>query len=870
MKQLLLFSTFILFSISSYSQVQGPPAPCGYSPAYECDDDGDGFEVFNLVESFSFSTFCRIDKGEPEEYYPISYYLTQDDMNNQVNEIANPEAYTNVSSPQTIYYRANKIVPDAIAFLVGENPIEIKRLSTNIPALETCDDNQDGIAAFDLTAIEAYIFCGSTPNSYSITYHETQADADSSTNEISPYLYYASNVRTVYARVEYLDTGYVETTSFELVVWVPPAINSPPDLISCDDVSNNGVEIFDLSQKVTEISQGALGNFDISFHVSELDAQNNLNSIPLQYTNIANPQTIYVRAENTLGSCFAIDSFDINVVPIPLINQPTIYEVCDDISGDKVETFDLNSKNAEIIGSLTGVEISYYLTQSDAENRVNQLPPTFNNYSNPQTIYVNVMDDSTGCSAITTMDLYVKDCSNSGVIEVNAFYDENTNGSYENDETLFVNGFFTYEMNNDGIQHVVSSSTGSFEIISDNDNNTYDISCSLYDAYLGCNNVTTSLYEDVSATNGNLVTYNFPITKTQDCADIAIYLVSYVSPRPGFDYVNYLVIENIGLETVASGSVEFVHDPLVTFNDVTHVDSGNTVTNTATGFILDFVDLQPNQKETVLINMNVPIPTPLGTLLTNMATYAVTDLSAENNTSVWSETVIGSYDPNDILESHGPEIFYDDFKADDYLFYTIRFQNVGTADAINVSIDNTLDARLDKSTIQMLSSSHNHVFTRTDNQLNWQFDNIHLPSEDMDEPNSHGYVNYKIKPKVGYQVGDIIPNTAEIYFDFNPAVVTNTFETEFVTTLSNEKFSDSKFLIYPNPADNIVQLKFNKNSGENIETKIYDIQGKLILNSTNPLQNNTVRLNVSTLKNGLYFLKVDAGIYKVTKKLIIN
>src|SRR5690606_23160586 len=232
--------------------------------------------------------------------------------------------------------------------------------------------------------------------------------------------------------------------------------------------------------------------------------------------------------------------------------------------------------------------------------------------------------------------------------------------------------------------------------------------------------------------------------------------------------------------------------------------------------------------------------------------------------------VRGSYDPNDINESHGPEIFYDDFSTDDYLYYTIRFQNVGTADAINVSIDNTLDDGLDKSTIQMLSASHDYVFTRTGNQLNWQFDNIHLPSESMDEPNSHGYVYYKVKPTAGFQVCDAIPNTAEIYFDFNPAVITNTFETEFVATLSNEDFNKVDYALFPNPSDNCVEIKFSNNTSGKIRLRVYDIQGKLIFEDKRDLQNNATNLDVSNLKSGMYFIKVNNGMVETTQKLIVN
>ncbi|MEP1487113.1 MAG: T9SS type A sorting domain-containing protein [Algibacter sp.] len=643
------------------------------------------------------------------------------------------------------------------------------------------------------------------------------------------------------------------------------------------DTDGDGFAIFDLTEIDTFITVDGTNYYEPEYYGSLTDLNTRTNPIlnPESYTNIEQAQEAYIRVDpiNSMTSNVLFFSLQLNAIITPSINQPTNFEVCDDEGFDGIATFDLSSKNTEILGNLTDVEIKYYSSQIDADLGINFLLVSYTSSTSLETIYVRVEDLITGCYSTTSLDLIVQDCSTLGVIEVNTFYDANTNNTFENDEINFLNGLLTYEKNNDGIQRNLYSSNGIYNIISDDENDTYDISYNILYEYNSCYNVTTTSYEDINVTNGNTVNYNFPITKIQDCGDIAVYLMSYASPRPGFDYKNRLVIINKGLETVTSGSIEFTHDPIVTFNNVSYVDTGdtgNSITNTSTGFILDFVNLEPNQSESVIIRMNVPIPTSLGTLLTNTATYAVADLSIENNTSILSETVIGSYDPNDIAESKGPEILYAEFSSTDYLYYTVRFQNVGTADAINVSIDNTLDSRLDKSTIQMLSSSHTNVFTRIEDQLNWKFDNIHLPSEDMDEPNSHGYVYYKIKPLVGYKVGDIIPNTAEIYFDFNDPVITNTFETEFITTLSNSKFNNTGFSIYPNPAKNIIELKFSRTINNIINTSIYNIQGKLILDSKNNIQNSEIQLNVSSLKSGIYFLKVNDGISKITQKLIIE
>ncbi len=1068
MKQGLLFGLMIFISGITSAQVQGPPPPCGYTTAYACNNDGDGFGLIDLTQAFPFSTFCRVDKGNPEDYYPITYYESQTDMDNEINPISNPNSYTNLSDPQTIYYRANKIVPDNIVSLGAENIIETKMLSSSIPLLEMCDDDQDGFATFDLTSVN--VFCGVTPNNYSIEYYETLIDANAQTNQIANSSNYISDSKTIFVRVEDLDTNIVEVNSFYLSV-SEISINVISYLLTCDN-DVDGFAEFDLSSKDSEIVNGQIGvevayfedssltvqidkntpysnntnpqtiyvrvenelgcfedssfsievnpsalssselymrdsnysgfstfdltsvdifcsaqsdDYNVTYHLSENDAELGINGISniINFENTSNPQTLHIRAEhvitsnveikplilsvelllavanntnktlcletsildlsqfnsdvlgsqdpdgftvtyynsqddaemkvnslpefvdtidfesyagNTVGSntYFArveeniYHSYDISEVFVvrsilPVANNPTPLEICDDEIIDGFTTFDLNSKTLEIINGQEEASIVYFLTLEAAENyplseNIQGISSTgvgmgdfINTIPSTQTIYAIVEDLNLACiSNIVALDLIVKDCTKSGVIELNAFHDADTNGTFDTNENLFVNGIFTYEANNDGIQRQVSSSTGSFTIISDDDTNTYDISYSLLDDYVDCYDVTTTSFEDISAANGDKVIYNFPITSENTCNDIAVYLVSYESPRPGFDYLNWLVIENKGITPVASGSVEFTYDALVNFNNVSGVNAGNTVTNTGTGFVLDFVNLEPSQSESVVISMNVPIPTSLGTLLTNTATYSVTDLSAENNTSVLSEIVIGSYDPNDIAESHGPNILHSSFETTDYLYYTVRFQNVGTADAINVKIENILDVSLDKSSIVMLNSSHDNVFTRVGDQLKWQFDNIHLPSEDMDEPNSHGYVYYKIKPVAGYKVGDMIPNTAEIYFDFNPAVVTNTFQTEFVATLSNEKFSDSKFSIYPNPANDLVELKFKNHISNSIRTRVYDIQGKLILNSKTQLKNSAVLLNVSSLKRGLYFLKVNDGVNELTRKLIVE
>jgi len=95
--------------------------------------------------------------------------------------------------------------------------------------------------------------------------------------------------------------------------------------------------------------------------------------------------------------------------------------------------------------------------------------------------------------------------------------------------------------------------------------------------------------------------------------------------------------------------------------------------------------------------------------------------------------------------------------------------------AFRVSIIDTLSPWLNINTLIPLVASHTF---KTDiigsNILNFVFDPIALPDSNVSEPNSHGYVTFKIRPKFSTPKGAVISNFADIYFDYNAAVRTNT------------------------------------------------------------------------------------------------
>ncbi|MCB0399630.1 MAG: T9SS type A sorting domain-containing protein [Winogradskyella sp.] len=363
------------------------------------------------------------------------------------------------------------------------------------------------------------------------------------------------------------------------------------------------------------------------------------------------------------------------------------------------------------------------------------------------------------------------------------------------------------------------------------------------------------------------------IVNSSQCEDISVDIVRISPPpRPGFVYSNRLYVSNEHTTTVENGNVEFLYDDQLLFQDMSFSNPNLSATPLTNGFSVDFTSLEAGEEVYVDLNFLLPSDVPLGTILISNATYTTdsADFNPINNSSILTLSVVGSYDPNDKMESHGPDVIYDDFiNSDEWLYYTIRFQNIGTAEAIFVRIEDELDIHLDERTFQMLRSSHDYSVTRVGNNIEWYFDDINLPAEQDDPAGSVGFVYFRIKPKPGYAIGDIIPNTAAIYFDFNTPIITNTFNTSFVETLSDNDFKNIEVHIYPNPSNDKVSIALGENVLNITKVSLLDIQGKTI-NIPKKEFNNAVELDVSTLNAGLYFIQLSSGNNLIIEKLVIN
>ena len=455
-------------------------------------------------------------------------------------------------------------------------------------------------------------------------------------------------------------------------------------------------------------------------------------------------------------------------------------------------------------------------------------------------------------------------------IQLVAFVDENANGIKDNNENPFTYGSFTYQKNNTGEVSNINSPLGFYNIYDENPLNTYDFNYQIDNEYSPYFSIATTNYIDLAIALGSgTQTLYFPVTLTQGYNDVTVSIVSIGQPRPGFNHINKIVYKNLGV-TAASGSINFTKPALTTILNV----SQSGIVNTTEGFLYNFTNLAPFETRILDVTISVPaIPTVnIDDVLNNNVSInsPENDINLNNNLFENNQIVVAAYDPNDKMEAHGEKINFNMFAQDDYLFYTIRFQNTGTANAINVRIEDLLDSQFDAASIRMINASHNYIMERIDNKIIWKFDYIQLPGAIQNEALSQGYVSFKIKLNPGFEVGDLIPNNAEIYFDTNPAIVTNTFVTEFAMPLGTPTFNQENIVLYPNPASSIVQLNLQNSTEEIYSLVVFDLIGKKVKTITSINKQNS-SIDVSDLSKGVYMVEIiTLNKLKVVKKLVIE
>ncbi|MBL0047024.1 MAG: T9SS type A sorting domain-containing protein [Bacteroidetes bacterium] len=405
----------------------------------------------------------------------------------------------------------------------------------------------------------------------------------------------------------------------------------------------------------------------------------------------------------------------------------------------------------------------------------------------------------------------------------------------------------------DGSYKLVVMDTGSIQVS--------PASIAHYTAMPPTRSVSFSGFQQASLLN------DFPYQASGVFNDLSILLTPFGTFRAGL-YGYYMInYKNVGT-TNLSGNITFFPD-----SNLTYISSSllpNSITSDSVTWNIG--NLAPFQEGTITLVVSIPGTIQFNTLLTSAASILAvgSDSEPSNNYATGISYAVNSHDPNDIVVNR--KIVYDaELIAPPWLEYTISFQNTGNAAAINVHILNEIQKELDINSFEFIASSHaaNINYSYVTANMDFGFDNINLPDSNSNEPSSHGFIRYRIKPQSTLLVGDSIRNKAAIYFDFNNPVITNNAVTHILapnSILTASKNSNT-LLIYPNPTSGTFTLNMPSKISGNSNLKIRNLVGKAIYQTT--LTNTAVmHVDIRNFSAGIYIIEIESQSEVYRSKLV--
>lgn len=349
--------------------------------------------------------------------------------------------------------------------------------------------------------------------------------------------------------------------------------------------------------------------------------------------------------------------------------------------------------------------------------------------------------------------------------------------------------------------------------------------------------------------------------------DVGVMISSGIA-RLGF--LHRVVMHARNYTPLESGevSVQLVMDPNLVYN------SSSPLATSIAGNVLTWVlpELLFDTPLNILVTAMVPADILLfGIQLQSTASISSSpsDSYAANNTATTYRTTTASFDPN-LKVAHTNSGSSDVWLLgqDEFIDYTIHFQNTGTDTAFTVIITDTLPQHLEPGSIIMGAGSHPFSWKLSGHGiLEFTFNNILLPDSNVNETASHGFVGFRILPRLPLSPGDEIVNIANIYFDLNEAVITepSVLTVEFSTGVRSAPAQ--LISVFPNPANQHVTLS---SDAAIITMRVFAADGRIVMERTP--HSDLVDLDTSALTNGIYRIQLTLadGSYRCVPVAVLH
>ncbi len=383
-----------------------------------------------------------------------------------------------------------------------------------------------------------------------------------------------------------------------------------------------------------------------------------------------------------------------------------------------------------------------------------------------------------------------------------------------------------------GISHSIGVNAGSYSVVPILENPSYF-------------NVNPSNVDVQFPVNSSPFEIDFCVTPNGVKHDVGVAILPVSVAIPGYAAQYRIVCRNQGNQP-ASGSLSFHYPEGLSLTNA----GGGTVT--MNGLEFEYTDQSVGATWvydlTFIVNNGFGMPPVEEADVLDFSTIISCvgqDENPDDNTFTLQQTVVTSFDPNDKTCLEGNTL--DPSMAGKYVHYLIRFENTGTANAQNIVVKDVIDTtKFDVSSLIPLDGSHPFQTRITsNNKVEFIFENIQLP---FDDAHNDGFVAFKIKTKSTLIAGDTFSNAANIYFDYNAPIVTNTATTTLQALGASDFDFDRYLTIWPNPASDILHIEGA--SGVR-SAQVYDLSGRLVTSFLHAKE-----MDLTQLEAGTYLLRV--------------
>src|SRR5690554_1207691 len=659
-------------------------------------------------------------------------------------------------------------------------------------------------------------------------------------------LSFSSNVNLTHLWCDDNDLIYLDISNNINLIMLSCSGNNLTSL----DISNN-INLAELGCAVNNLTElDVSNNTNLTYlHVynnplTELDVSNNVNLISL-YVNYNSLTELDVSNNVNLTTLQCMSN---NLTELNLSNQPNL-ENLNATSNPQLAY--INIKNGGILNPNTG---DFYWSQmwgnlpnniyicADEDEAVAILP------------YLN---QSGATGQIIATYCYIPG-GNYNTITGTITYDFNNNGCDENDNVTIL----TKVTIDDGTDGGVSFTNQDGEYKFFTQDGTFILTPEIENpSYFNVTPITETVVFADNDNNEEIV--NFCITPNGVHNDLEVVIAPITPAVPGFEATYKIVYRNKGNQVMSQdyGLNFFYNQQLMSFVSASIAPD----TQGPGGLNWNYEDLMPFESREILVTMQINPPTdpenPVNIddelIFTSVISPQTDDENVLDNTFIFNQTVIGSYDPNDITCIEG-DIIEPEYIGEE-LHYLIRFENTGNYYAENVVVAMEIDEeKYDMTSVRLLNTSHNANAQIKDNVLEVFFNQIMLDS------GGHGNILLVMKSINTLSEGDSVESKADIYFDYNYPIITNDAVTIFQATASienNIQNIDLKF--YPNPTTDY----FNITSEALIQSvELYDVSGRLV--RTSLVNDFESKQNINNLNNGVYILKIKTQQGEITGKII--